>query len=244
MRVSVVTACAVCLLLAPATSRAQARGRVSFNVGQQATSTDFSQSGSFQDFVENATFSAAHQIDKDTFYDGGFTVRVAGGFAMGLAVSSFTTTDAVVVQASLPHPFIFNQPRGVTGSPDGFERTETGVHLLFGWLLPTTDRFEVLLSAGPSFLQVEQDFVERVNYTHAYPFDEAQFAGAPAERLKERATGFNAGADVTFKFTPNVGVGALIRYSKATLEAVGSTGGSTSFDVGGLHAGGGLRFIF
>lgn len=232
------------LLLVPAPALAQGSARISINAGQQATSTSFQQTASFQDFLEQATVTADHQIDAAIFYDVGVTAQVAGGFAAGVAVSFFSQDDAVNVQAALPHPFFFNQTRTVSGTPTGLERSETGVHVLLGWLVPATDRVEIMLTGGPSFFQAEQDVIDRVNYTHAYPYDEAQFSGVATTRLSESAVGFNAGADVAFKFSRNVGVGLLIRYSRGTVDSSLASGTPVSFDVGGLHAGGGLRIIF
>jgi opacity protein-like surface antigen len=218
--------------------------RIGVNAGQQVSSTRFEQAGSFTDFLEDATFTGAHEIDAGVFYEGNVTARIAGAFTAGLAVSVFSRDDAVDVRAGLPHPFFFNRPRSVSGAPGGLERRETGVHILLGWLLPATDRVEIMITAGPSIFKVEQDFVERVNYTHAYPFDDAQFTGVATERISDNAIGFNAGADVSINLSTNVGVGLLIRYSRGTLDAPSAAGNTVSFDVGGLHAGGGLRLRF
>jgi hypothetical protein len=238
-----VLACGLGLLAVPAAGLAQDRVRVSVNAGQQTSASTVGQTGVFEDFLEDATFTADHEIDADVFYDGGLTIRIAGGFMAGLAVSYFSGPDATAVQAALPHPFFFEQPRSVSGESGGLKRTETGVHILFGWVAGT-DRVEVMVTAGPSILKAEQDLVERIEYTHAYPFDEAQFTGVARQRVSETAAGFNVGADVTWRFARNVGLGGLIRYSHGTVDGLTVAGSPVSFDVGGLHAGGGLRFVF
>lgn len=232
------------LLVTALPARAQTRVRVAVDAGRQTTSTTFGQTGGFPDFLEDATFTVDHAIDAGAFYEGGVTVRIASGFSAGVAVSYFSRDDGAGVRAALPHPFFFNRPRTVSGTPGGLERRETGVHVLFGWLLPGTDRVDVMLTAGPSVFQIEQDLVERVAYSHSYPYDDAVFTGVTTTRSSENAVGFNAGADVSFRLTANVGVGLLIRYSHATSDGFSAAGAPVSVDVGGLHAGGGLRLAF
>ena len=127
---------------------------------------------------------------------------------------------------------------------DGSKETFLKVADATVWVIPATDRFEIGIAFGPSILQVKQDLVERVGYTHAYPYDEAQSAGVVTGRPTETATGFNAGADLTWKFSRHAGIGGVIRFSRARIETTGGAGDAVSFDAGGLHAGGGLRLIF
>ena len=238
------SACVVGVLAIPAAGLAQDRVRITINAGQQTSTSTFGQAGRFQEFLEDATFTGDHRIDRDWFYEGGVSVRVASGFTAGVAVSHFSASDAVAVRAGIPHPFFFDRPRQVSDTPGGLIREETGVHILLGWVIPATDRFEIGIAFGPSILQVKQDLVERVGYTHAYPYDEAQSAGVVTGRPTETATGFNAGADLTWKFSRHAGIGGVIRFSRARIETTGGAGDAVSFDAGGLHAGGGLRLIF
>ena len=110
--------------------------------------------------------------------------------------------------------------------------------------MPATDRFELTFSGGPSVFQVQQDLVQRVSYSQSYPYDAVQFTGVTRERIKDHAAGGNAGADMTWKFSRHLGVGTALRYSRATFDASIGSSGPTSFEVGGLHAGAGLRLIF
>jgi hypothetical protein len=232
------------LILQASWSAAQDRVRVDVSAGQQATATQFRQAGTFEEFLENASFNVANEVKKDAFYDVAFNVRLWRGLSAGLAVSYFTKADDAAVEASIPHPFFFDRPRSIGGPGAGLKRTETGVHILVAWIVPATDRFELTFSGGPSVFQVQQDLVQRVSYSQSYPYDAAQFTGVAAQRIKDDAVGGNVGADVTWKLSRHVGIGAAIRYSHATFDTSIVSSEPTSFDVGGLHAGGGLRFIF
>ena len=59
------------------------------------------------------------------------------------------------------------------------------------------------------------------------------------------AVGFNAGVDLATYLTPTVGVGALVRFSRAIIDLTQPDGGgSLAVTAGGLHVGGGLRLRF
>ena len=68
------------------------------------------------------------------------------------------------------------------------------------------------------------------------------------------ATGYNIGADVGILFTDNVGVGGIVRFSRATYDmssALAVTAGAVdvssllkSTKAGGVFAAGGVRFRF
>ena len=57
--------------------------------------------------------------------------------------------------AQLPHPFFDNTVPHVEGTTPATTRSEVGAHVLIGWMLPITDRVRVLLTAGPSYLNVQ-----------------------------------------------------------------------------------------
>jgi hypothetical protein len=103
----------------------------------------------------------------------------------------------------------------------------------------------VAVSGGPTFFNVSQDLVSDVIVTDTYPYDTAAFSSATVSKVSVGKTGFNVGGDVAYKFSKNVGVGGLIRYSKASVNfpLAGAASGVTT-DVGGLQAGGGIRFYF
>ena len=57
--------------------------------------------------------------------------------------------------------------------------------------------------------------------------------------------GFNVGADMTYRFANNFGIGAIVRYAAATVSLEPEGGGDPSdVKVGGFQFGGGLRIRF
>ncbi|MDA1094823.1 MAG: hypothetical protein O3A25_16355 [Acidobacteria bacterium] len=118
------------------------------------------------------------------------------------------------------------------------------MHIQAQWFIPVSDRLEVGVFGGPSLFSVDQEFVRGVDFRDVFPFDTATFVSAPTERQSASAVGFNVGTDVTVLLTRNVGVGGLVRFSRATVDMAAPDGTTRSLDAGGVQAGGGLRLRF
>ena len=102
----------------------------------------------------------------------------------------------------------------------------------------------LVLSGGPSWLNVEQELVTDVLYDETYPFDTATFRSAPTRRSKASVTGFNAGADLQWMFGRHIGVGGMVRFIRGSVDLTTENDRRISVRAGGVQAGGGLRIGF
>ena len=230
-------------VLAPAAADAQVGGYVSFNGGTQATSTTFADNIVFPEFHEDADFDTAYGVGGGAVFDAGGGVRLANGLGFGVGVSRFERIDPASIDARIPHPFFFDRPRSLSGSTPDLTRRETAVHLEIRWFAPVADAVEFSVFGGPTFFNLRQHLVTAITYEHSYPYDEASFDSASTTALNASAVGFHAGADVGFFFSEAVGVGALLRYSAASVD-LPADAGAVPVDAGGFHVGGGLRLRF
>jgi hypothetical protein len=212
--------------------------------GVQSGASSVSEQFSFEKNLETETVGVKYPATPGILVDGGVAVRVWKNVGLGVAVSRVTGTGAADVNASIPHPFLFNQPRTITGTEDDIVRAETGVHLQVQYLVPTSTRLHVVLSAGPSWLNVEQEVVTDVIVSQSYPYDTAAFGGAVTKILKASAQGFHAGFDVDWMFSRSVGVGGLVRYTRADVDLDVASGRTLAIKAGGVQAGAGLRLLF
>jgi hypothetical protein len=219
-------------------------GYVDINLGLQATSTAFDITTHPLTFVEPATVQTTYSVKGAREFEVGGGVRIMPNLAVGGSFSKFEKGGNVTVDAQVPHPFFFNRPRTVKGTADNLSRLETGFHGKVVFIAPVGGGWEVLLSGGPSFFQVEQDLVEDIKLKETYPFDTASFDTAVAKRHSSSGLGFNVGADVTRMLTLHMGVGAAVVISKAKLHFDTFSDPARDFDVGGTRVGGGLRFRF
>jgi hypothetical protein len=228
------------VLLHAAPGTAQDQVRVGIDAGLQTATSDFTATALFTEFVEQGEVTTNHSVGSGLVFGGGVTVRVWKQLGVGAAVSFFSKTGTGELEARLPHPFLFNQHRVVSGTDSDLKRREFGTHIILGWIMPV-DRTEVSVSAGPSIFQVRQDLVSGVTYTHQFPYDVAEFTGSITRQLDKVVVGFHISGDATWKLSNDFGLAASGRYSHASVTD-DETG--AIFDVGGLQIGGGVRFFF
>ncbi|MCY4636396.1 MAG: outer membrane beta-barrel protein [Acidobacteria bacterium] len=193
---------------------------------------------------EESRFESDYRFENSTLFDVSGGVRVAPYFALGVGMSRFMSEETAGVSAQVPHPIFFDRNRSISGPSPPLTREETAIHLQALVVLPLTRSFTVTGFGGPTFFEVQQQLVTDVNFTHAYPYETAEFASAVTSRESAEATGFNVGVDVAFYFTGNVGVGWLTRYSRATVELPSASGETLDIEAGGLHTTVGLRLRF
>ena len=156
----------------------------------------------------------------------------------GVAFTSFKDDRDITIEGTLPHPFCLRPRRGaISGTAPG-TREETAVHPTPPTSLPSEpEAVELLVFGGPSFFTVKQSVVDgRSAITESYPYDTATFTSATVQQEKESKVGFNVGADVGYYFTKYIGVGGIVRFSRASIPF--SLG---DLDVGGAMVGGGVR---
>lgn len=247
MRFHVAALTAAILGAGAASAGAQDHVRLMINAGQQATSTSFKETQTFQQYVEQGSLRLERTIPKRLFYDGGVAVRVVGGLHVGASFSLFKDTGTGKATAQVPHPFFFNQLRTTTGDVPGITRKETAAHIQGSWTAPAAGGIEFTVFGGPTIFQTEQVLVTKPNLTLAnevFPFDTLNFPGVTRETVKGNVKGYNAGVDMTWRFAKNIGLAMLIRYSKGTKDFTPTGGSPVKIESGGLHAGGGLRGMF
>jgi hypothetical protein len=244
-----VVVCTALLLVAAVPANAQSdnpRFIVSVNAGVHTAAKALSDHFEFEQNVETATVDISYPFEPAALFDGGIAVRLWKQLGVGVAVSSYTREGSAAVDASIPHPFFFNQPRTVTGDVNDVSRTETGVHVQIVYVFPTRGRFRGLISAGPSRIEAEQEVVTAIQYDESFPFDEATFRSATTRSVKGSKMGFNVGADVSFLITRVFGVGAMARFTRADMDVDLGTPANRriAFEAGGFQAGGGIRIVF
>jgi hypothetical protein len=215
---------------------------VAFNGGIQPTANDFSDRFEFEQYLEQARVDVDYDSGSGPFFDGGVGVRLWKGLGVGVALSAFTRDGVAQSETSVPHPFFDNTPRSVEAELSGLARKETGVHLQARYAFGQGP-LRAVISAGPSYLTLEQEIVTDVEYDETYPFDTATFRRAETRRRRGSAVTFNAGADVMWIFSRHFGAGAMVRFAKAPID-LEADGRALTIDAGGLTGGGGLRIAF
>lgn len=232
-------------LAAPAAAQAaEPRVVVSVNAGIQSAGSTLGDHFEFERNVETATVDVRYSKKPAVLFDGGVGFRVWKRIGIGVAGSRAVTNAAAHVDASIPHPLQFNQPRAISGDQPDVTRAETAAHVQLLYLMPASGRWSLTLAAGASFISVEQEVVTDVLYDETFPFDTATFRSAPTRRVKASAPGFNAGADVGWMFTRRIGAGLLLRFTNANVELDAAADRHLTIHAGGGQVGAGIRIVF
>jgi hypothetical protein len=235
------------LLVAPAVGQAQTREpRVFVTVGGgvQNAGNALTDRLEWEVHLENATADIDYGTKSSTWFGGGAGVRLWRQLGAGIAYSSASRDGVAQVEAQIPHPFFFERPRAISGESASLSRSEAAIHAHALYIVPARGRLRIILSAGPSRFEVEQDIVTDVRFTEEFPFDEAAFQRADSRGISSTAIGFNVGADVAFMFTRVAGIAGLIRFSQATVDLARPDGAEVSVKAGGVQAGVGFRLAF
>jgi hypothetical protein len=240
----VTLAAAPSLAQSPSAPPAAPRGVVSVNGGWQAPSRTFSDSFTFDQYAEPGTADVEYTVDPGPVFEGGFGMRLWKALGVGVSASKFNRSSTAHVTGSMPHPFFFSRPRTIEGDATGITRDETTINLQALAFVPAGSRVLLVLSAGPSFISVQQDLVTAVKWDESYPFDTATYRTVDTTTPSEHAVGVNVGADVIFRFGRSFGLGALIRFTQAKVDLVPAAGRTVSVDAGGFQAGAGFRILY
>lgn len=222
------------------------RVRVNLGAGGQFSTVSFTTTTTRAVYLENEITDTSYRVRRSPLVDVGISVRVAGSFGVGLAITGSTAKIDADVSAAIPHPFFYKTPRTVTGTASGLQHDEIGAHLQLFYAIQPSDKLEVVISGGPSIVRVRQQIVTDVAFTDTYPYDTAGFTSASSQRVSSNnAVGFNAGVDVAKRLSRHAGIGGGARWvmAKTSLTLPNSTTVVT-VDAGGAQLSGGLRLYF
>ncbi|HMF94400.1 MAG TPA: outer membrane beta-barrel protein [Vicinamibacterales bacterium] len=215
---------------------------VNANLGFDLTSRSFTESVAPVIYDERAAITTTHNIDS------GFTpIDVEGGLRIWRSVGiggGFTRraqTETATVDARVPHPTLFGQPRFATLSTP-LQHTEWAIHLHAVYVVPISPRLDLALRGGPSYFSISQDLVTNIQIAEESPtFATVSIAKIGSTSHTEYTFGYSAAGDVTFFLTRMLGVGATIRYVSASVDFPVAGGGTATYDAGGLQLAFGVR---
>ncbi|MCX6539063.1 MAG: hypothetical protein NT151_09040 [Acidobacteria bacterium] len=212
--------------------------------GVQTATPGFTSNVTFKLYGEDGTLTATYKFVNAALIAGRGGFRIWGNVGLGLGVSRFTRAGEADISARLPHPFYFSQFRDVSGTANGLKREETMVSAELSWLLRPAGALDVMLFAGPAYFTTRQDMATLPRYTESYPFDSATLTGVESRTVNKTGVGFTAGLDLSYLFNTHMGLGSLVRFSRATATFSAAAGSESSVRLGGIQASAGLRIRF
>jgi len=220
---------------------ARDHGFISAGVGVQQKAGSFSETWTTPLHAEDARFSARYAPGSGRLFRVGGGVTLWRGLGVRVAVNSASPGADVALSGSLPHPFRFDDARTIEGTRPGFTRAETGVHVHAAYVLPTPRRIHASVFAGPSWISIRQELVDRVTYEDSYPYDTATFTGAVSTSVSTRRGTVGVGAAVYVGVLGPVHAGVEVLHARATVAVdragdrrVETRAGGTQVTVGVL----------
>jgi hypothetical protein len=209
-------------------------GFVNVNIAAQPQRRTINTSERFTLYDESATVTSNQPIKNGVVFDVSGGHRVWRQVALGVGLSSFRSRGDAGVIASIPDPGFFDRPKILTGISSGLDRSELGVHLQAVWRTPVTDKTDVSISAGPSFIRVSQQVATASLRAGTQNIDVTQKSESGT------ALGINVGVDGSYMFQPQFGAGVFVRYAGGSVDLPAVS----NVKVGGFQGGLGLRVRF
>jgi hypothetical protein len=225
------------------------RGYVNIGFGVESGSSSITDTHTFTIYEESATITSDTTWTSGSLIDAGFGMRVWRNLTVGLGYHQEENDTDGLLTGSIPSPIFFNRPRQLNQDDFVLDRKEKAAHLVIGWVIPVSEKIDVMLFGGPSFFRLEQDApaldADPVR-EGASPFTTVS-ADVDVVTRKKSLTGYNVGADVTYIAWSNddvrVGVGGFVRFTQASGEILQLVT-EQSTKAGGVQFGFGGRLRF
>jgi hypothetical protein len=252
MRKSVVFAASVLAFCSAAASTASAQwaplgGRltVAVNGAIQPGSQDLDRTTTFTLYDENAEVTTAQKIQGGGVFDIGAAYRIRKNIGLGVSYSFMRSVDPGTITGSLPHPIFFDQPRTFSTITGDLVHKEHVVHVQAIYYIPFVDKVDFSVFAGPSFFTVTQGFARGVTFSEQPPdFRAVTIDTIDTVEVDKSGVGFNIGAEGTYAITRMIGAGAMVRYTRASLDFDLGEGQTAAVKAGNFQLGAGLRLRF
>lgn len=249
-----------CSLLAPAAAIAQSNvpdrlfAGVSFGAPAVAE-------GNFTQRVVDLPFRgelfnqrADYRVKSGLAWDGNAGYMFTPRLGAGIGFSHFGSSETATFFVDVPSPDFLNQNASDEATTGKLKHSQRAFHLM-GYFAPQTNTgFDIKIFGGPSRIYVRQQLVDDVEIAESnVPSHTVNITDFLISDLDECvcAWGFNIGADVAKYFTPEIGVGGMFRYSRATVRMKNAFASTLQGEIieqdytaGGFMIGGGLRLRF
>ena len=209
---------------------------LNLSAGLQIGTSDVTSVQQFDLYAEPGTLTSALDVKGGLFFDGHAGYRIRRNIAIGVGVSFVDGKSEATINASIPHPIFFDQPRSVGATAEELKHRETWFSALVTYVMPVTDKIDVFFSGGPAMVQVQQEIPTSATVTEPGP----TLSAVGVTQLSESGIGFVVGADVRYMITNRIGLGAGAKFAAASVDL----NEDTKIDAGGFQIGGGIRIKF
>ena len=220
------------------------RGYLWLSGTHQLKSTAFTAATTFAQNGGTGTITTIYDGVHPSAVDFAIGGRVWRELSIGIAATWAAQLTDAAVSALVPSPVQPGNLRSVSGTATSIRHEEVGIHFDASWAAPAHGRYQAVIFAGPTLFRVKQGLVTGVTVNETPPFTTATFANAATVQTTRVRLGGNAGVEASVRLWKELGVGAMVRYSRATVPFSPAAGTDVSLKVGGTQVGAGLHFRF
>jgi hypothetical protein len=213
------------------------RGFVTVSGGGPSKEHEITTAFKFPLFGETGNVATQQTHKAGGFLDLSGGWRVWRNVAVGLSFMKRSANVDGTLTASLPDPIAFDLPRTLSGTLTSLERRERWVGVPITYVIPATDKIDVMVFGGPVVATLTQEFVVGVSTAEG---PSGPTVTPARESVKKSFWGFQLGADVRYLITKQLGAGVFLRVQKAS----GDLTSTDEADLGGFQMGAGLRVRF
>jgi hypothetical protein len=222
------------------------RGYVNVGWGVESGSSAMSDIKTAPIYEETATITSSSTFTSGSLFDVGVGIRIWKNLTVGAGFHQEQNDTNGEVTGSIPSPIFFNRPRTLTGS-EPLDRKEMATHLNIGWVLPFSEKLDVMIYGGPSFFRLTQDVISDAQPNETGATASTISATITTTEQKKSQTGYNVGADATYIVWTNdsirLGAGGFVRFTRADMT-VPMLVNEQPTQVGGVQFGFGARLRF
>ncbi|HEX4913648.1 MAG TPA: hypothetical protein VFV51_06815, partial [Vicinamibacterales bacterium] len=118
------------------------RGYVNIGFGVESGSSSLTDTQNITIYEEAGTLTTSTTWTSGSLIDAGFGVRVWRNMTVGVGYHMEDNDTDGSVSGSIPSPIFFNRPRQLSQEVV-LERKESAVHLVFGWVVPFSEKLDV-----------------------------------------------------------------------------------------------------
>ena len=204
---------------------------INVNGGAQTQARSVDNSFSIPIYGQTATVATTATIPGGGIFDFSVGYKVMSNLGVAIGFSTFSGTGATGGAASVPSPIFFNRPLAVTIPETPAERKDRSTYVLVVGFVPITDKVDLALSIGPTFIRVEQPLIASVSIPNG-----TQNVNPTIQTQTGTAKGVNVGADLSYMFLKQVGAGVFMRYNGGSVDlqsAPGLKAGGFQVGIGG-----------
>jgi hypothetical protein len=220
------------------------RFSIFLNGALTTSALEFSEARRFDMFKEEALIDSLYRDPKSQGLQIGGRVLIKGPIGLNTSVEVFDNDREAAFEALLPHPFFFEQYRGLSGGRAGLRHQEKALHLGAVFSKTWADHFILDLFGGPSIFSTRTEVLVDILYSEVYPYDAVVPLGAEYGVFEDHPLGYHIGANATYRMVGILGIDFGLSFSKGRVQLYPSDSGTVEFDAGGLRAGAGIRLLF